>query len=98
MTREEFKKLTKEKIVILDGSSGVALQQRGMPAGVCPEQWAIDNESALIELQKEYIKAGSDIIYTFTFGANDIKLNSYILVFDSLQAFNYSIKTFSSNE
>lgn len=78
MNRKKFKKLLeKEKVILLDGSSGVALQNAGMPKGVCPEKWAIDNHRHLIKLQNDYIKAGSRIIYTFTFGANRIKLNEF---------------------
>ncbi|MCX8093428.1 MAG: homocysteine S-methyltransferase family protein [Candidatus Goldbacteria bacterium] len=80
MDRKKFIKLIKnEKVILLDGSSGVALQKAGMPKGVCPEKWAIDNSHHLIKLQQDYINAGSKIIYTFTFGANRIKLSEFNL-------------------
>mgnify|MGYP003818463223 CR=1 FL=1 len=71
--------LKKNKIILLDGSSGVALQKAGMPKGVCPEKWAISNKNHLLKLQRDYINAGSQIIYTFTFGANRTKLNEFNL-------------------
>ncbi len=77
MTKKDFLNRLKNKILILDGSSGVELQKRGMPAGVCPEKWALDNCKKLIELQTEYIKSGSEIIFTFTFGGNPIKLEEF---------------------
>jgi len=77
MDREAFKRLTEEKIIILDGATGTQLQKRGMPAGVCPEQWVIEHPDTIIEIQKEYIDAGSDIVYTCTFGGNKIKLDSF---------------------
>ena len=77
MTREEFAALAAQKVVVLDGSSGVALQKLGMPKSVCPEQWAADNPGHLIGLQRDYISAGSDIIYTFTLGGSAIKLDEY---------------------
>ena len=77
MNKQEFKALIESKIVILDGATGTHLQNKGMPAGVCPEKWVYDNPNTIIELQKEYIKAGSDIVYSFTFGANPIKLSEY---------------------
>jgi len=71
MAENKFKKLLNSgKVIILDGSTGVAMQRRGMPKGACPEKWAIENSRHLIELQDEYIKAGSEIIYTFTFGGS----------------------------
>jgi len=79
MTKAQFKNLVKKGIILLDGSSGVELQKRGMPAGVCPEKWILENPSYLYDLQQEYIKAGSQIIYTFTFGANPYKLKEFNL-------------------
>ncbi len=77
MTRKEFAALAAKKVIILDGSSGVALQKRGMPKGVCPEQWAVDNPNALIDLQRQYISAGSNMLYTFTLGGNRVKLQEH---------------------
>lgn len=77
MTRNEFRELLSNKIVILDGATGSNLQQAGMPIGVCPEQWILENEQVLIELQKKYLEAGSDIVYAPTFTANRVKLAEY---------------------
>lgn len=77
MTRQEFRELTENKIVILDGATGSNLQKAGMPAGVCPEKWILEHPEALIDLQKRYIAAGSDILYAPTFTSNRIKLSEY---------------------
>ena len=74
MTREAFKKLWNNKIVILDGATGTNLQEAGMPVGVCPEQWILEHPRALIDLQKAYVEAGTDILYAPTFSANRLKL------------------------
>lgn len=65
------------KIVILDGATGSNLSLRGMPSGVCPEQWILDHEEVLYGLQKEYVEAGTNILYAPTFGGNRIKLAEY---------------------
>jgi 5-methyltetrahydrofolate--homocysteine methyltransferase len=65
----------KKRVVILDGAMGTQLQRKGLPPGVSPEIWCLDNPDILIKLHKEYKKAGSDIIYSATFGANQIKLS-----------------------
>lgn len=65
------------KTVFLDGATGSNLVKRGMPAGVCPEKWISENKDVIIGLQREYVEAGSDIIYAPTFGANSIKLAEY---------------------
>lgn len=77
MTKKEFLELVQSKIVLLDGATGSNLQKRGMPAGVCPEQWIIEHSEIMKGLQKEYIAAGSDILYAPTFGGNRIKLAEY---------------------
>ena len=48
MTREEFATLVGSRPVILDGATGTNLQKAGMPVGVCPEQWILENPGVLI--------------------------------------------------
>lgn len=72
-----FKEKFGNGIVFLDGATGSNLALRGMPAGVCPEEWILANEDVLIGLQKEYVEAGTDILYAPTFGGNRIKLAEY---------------------
>ena len=76
MTRNEFKVLT-EHYCYLDGATGSNLVKAGMPVGVCPEQWILDNPEVMLSLQKEYVKAGTDILYAPTFTANRVKLAEY---------------------
>ncbi|MBQ8913552.1 MAG: homocysteine S-methyltransferase family protein, partial [Lachnospiraceae bacterium] len=77
MNRELFKKLVESRIVILDGATGTNLFEKGMPMGVCPEQWILDNPKHLLELQRNYIKSGSNILLAPTFTGNRIKLAEY---------------------
>ena len=77
MTRQDFRELIENHIILLDGATGSNLLERGMPIGVCPEKWILDHEEVLSELQKEFIKSGSDIIYAPTFTCNRIKLSEY---------------------
>lgn len=77
MTKEQFRILTKQKILILDGATGTNLQNAGMPTGVCPEQWILEHPKVLVKLQMEYINAGSNIVYAPTFSGNRIKLEEY---------------------
>lgn len=77
MTRQEFSTLTKEGIVLLDGATGSNLMLAGMPKGVCTEQWVTEHPDILQDLQREYKKAGSQIIYAPTFSANRISLAAH---------------------
>lgn len=78
MTKQEFLTYIKEKApVILDGATGSNLMAAGMPVGVCPEDWILKNPKALVDLQKAYVAAGTNILYAPTFTANRIKLEEY---------------------
>ena len=77
MTKEQFRTLLSKKIFVLDGATGTNLQKAGMPTGVCPEAWILEHPDVLVNLQKDYINAGSNIIYAPTFSGNRIKLEEY---------------------
>lgn len=64
-------------LIFLDGATGTNLMKAGMPSGVCPEKWILEHSQIMIDLQKEYVEAGSNIIYAPTFTANRIKLKEY---------------------
>lgn len=72
-----FREYLKQGFVILDGATGSNLQEHGMKAGDCPETWILEHPEVFIELQKSYIKAGSDVLYAPTFTCNRIKLAEY---------------------
>ncbi|MCR4599539.1 MAG: homocysteine S-methyltransferase family protein [Acetatifactor sp.] len=79
MTKQEFLELTKSKFFYLDGATGSNLVKAGMPAGVCPEDWILKHADVMLQLQKNYVQAGTDILYAPTFTANRIKLAEYDL-------------------
>lgn len=94
MTREEFQTLVKDGPVILDGATGTNLQKAGMPAGICPEQWILENSEVMINLQRQYIEAGTKILFAPTFTANRIKLEEYGLE-DALVSMNRELVALS---
>lgn len=77
MNKQEFHALIKEKPIFLDGATGSNLQKKGMPPGVCPEKWILENRDIMISLQRAFVNAGSNIVYAPTFTANRIKLREY---------------------
>lgn len=77
MNRQEFQALIKDTPLFLDGATGSNLQKKGMPAGVCPEQWILEHRDIMIGLQRDFVAAGSNIVYAPTFTANRIKLKEY---------------------
>ena len=94
MTKQEFRELAEKKLLFLDGATGSNLQKRGMPSGVCPEKWILENEEILIGLQKEYVEAGTNILYAPTFTSNRIKLEEYGLE-GQIQEINHKLVALS---
>ncbi|MCI8465216.1 MAG: homocysteine S-methyltransferase family protein [Lachnospiraceae bacterium] len=74
MTREEFRILTEQETVLLDGATGSNLLKAGMPRGICTEEWICNNPQVIIELQRGYQAAGSRIVLAPTFSANRMNL------------------------
>lgn len=85
MNKQEFQALIREHPIFLDGATGSNLQKKGMPVGVCPERWILENRDVLINLQREFVNAGTNIVYAPTFTANRIKLAEYGLEADIRQ-------------
>ncbi len=94
MKKQEFQALLKEKPLLLDGATGSNLQQKGMPTGVCPEKWILENREILIRLQQDFVDAGSNIVYAPTFTANRIKLAEYGLE-EQIRQINYDLVALS---
>lgn len=94
MTKKEFRNLVENNIVFLDGATGSNLIQKGLMPGVCPEKWILEHPQTLMDLQREYVKAGANIVYAPTFGANRIKLMEYGLQ-DSLHEMIFGLVSLS---
>lgn len=63
------------KITMLDGGMGTMLQAAGVPMGKVPEALNVTHAEAVIDIHRQYIEAGADIIYANTFSANRYKLS-----------------------
>ena len=94
MTKQQFRELADKQLLFLDGATGSNLQKRGMPSGVCPEKWILENEDIFIGLQKEYVEAGSNILYAPTFTSNRVKLQEFGLE-DQIQEMNHKLVALS---
>lgn len=90
MTKQEFQERMAQGPLILDGATGSNLLKMGMPRGICSEQWIAEHPKPLIELQKAYIEAGSEVVYAPTFLANPISLKSHGLTKET-RRLNYEL-------
>ncbi|MCD7731515.1 MAG: homocysteine S-methyltransferase family protein [Oscillospiraceae bacterium] len=73
--KERFYKLLNDnKFVFLDGGLGTMLQKSGLKTGEVPELMNLEHPEIVAGIHKAYAKAGSQIIYANTFGANSYKM------------------------
>ena len=74
LTKEALQAMAAQDPLLLDGATGSNLIKMGMPRGCCTEEWILANPQALVSLQREYVRAGSKILYAPTFQAQPIAL------------------------
>ena len=66
----------KNKFMFFDGAMGTMLQKEGLKVGELPETLNITNPEVIKKIHKQYIEAGSDVVTTNTFGANELKYSN----------------------
>ena len=67
-------RLAGQDFVLLDGAMGTMLLAAGLKLGENPELFALARPEVLLDIHRQYMAAGSNIIYACTFGANARKL------------------------
>jgi len=60
--------------IVADGATGTMLQDAGLPVGLPPEVWLLDNPDAICGVHEGYLAAGSNLILTCTFGGTRVRL------------------------
>lgn len=68
---------TKQKRLFFDGAMGTMLQDAGLPAGRLPDLWCLERPEEVRAVHLAYLRAGSRILKTNTFGSNPYKLTPY---------------------
>lgn len=71
-----IKEKIKSGITYCDGGAGTLLQSWGLKAGEKPESWNLTHPEKIIEMHRQYLQAGAQIIATCTFGANRLKFDN----------------------
>lgn len=80
--------------LILDGATGTQLQKRGYTGEECAESWTLKHPQAILEIQREYVEAGSRVLYAPTFGANRVKLEQHG-IFGKVEEYNHALVNLS---
>ena len=74
------------EFVFLDGGMGTMLQAAGLPVGMNPMLWNLTAPEKIAGVHRQYIDAGSRLLYTNTFGANRLKLEGEAEVAEVVRA------------
>lgn len=96
MTKQEFAQLTGQGVILLDGATGSNLTKAGMPKGISTELWTLEHADILMNLQRQYVEAGSQIVYAPTFAANRISLENFSMS-DRVEELNTRLVQISRN-
>jgi 5-methyltetrahydrofolate--homocysteine methyltransferase len=73
----DITELLKQPTVLFDGATGTEYQKRGLQVGHAPESWNLEQPDTVKAVHLDYIKAGSRVIETNTFGGNRLRLDAH---------------------
>ena len=77
MTRDFRSAVTDDRVYVFDGAMGTMLYSRGIYINRCYDELNLTSPELVLGIQREYVKAGADIIESNTYGANRLKLAGY---------------------
>src|SRR5262249_31218178 len=78
-----------EHVYLFDGAMGTMLYAKGVFINRCYDELNLRNPEIVLEVHKQYVRAGAEVLETNTYGANRVKLRSFGIE-DELRAINIS--------
>src|SRR6185436_919260 len=69
--------VTDDRVYVFDGAMGTELYSRGVYINRCYDELNLLSADLVLAVQRDYVKAGADVIETNTYGANRVKLGGY---------------------
>ena len=72
----DIRQAIKTKRLYFDGGMGTLLQKSGLKPGEKPENWNITHSDVITNIHLEYLRAGTNILTTNSFGANSLKFDN----------------------
>ena len=70
----EILKLIKKRFIKFNGAMGTIIKESKVDSGELPKLLNITHPETIIDIHRKYVKAGSHVVSTNTFQANDLKL------------------------
>lgn len=62
------------QVLVADGATGTNLQKMGLKPGSPPEDLVLEQPELILELERAFVAAGSDLILTCTFGGTRLRM------------------------
>lgn len=87
MAKKSLKEKLSSGLLFLDGAMGTQLMAKGIESGRCNEMLNIESPDIILSIHRSYFEAGSEAVYTNTFGANEITLGRHNLA-DEVEQIN----------
>jgi homocysteine S-methyltransferase len=75
--RDFIQAIADEHVYLFDGAMGTMLYAKGVFINKCYDELNLRNPEIVLEVHKQYVRAGAEILETNTYGANRIKLRSF---------------------
>lgn len=69
-----LERLHNDEVLVSDGATGTTLQTRGLTPGTPAEIWVLERPERIVQLHRDFIIAGADIVLTCTFGGTALRL------------------------
>ena len=66
-----------ERVLVCDGAMGTMLYGKGIFINRCFESLNLTQPALVVDVHRDYLRAGADIVETNTFGANRMKLRGF---------------------
>ncbi len=66
-----------EHVYLIDGAMGTMLYAKGVFINKCYDELNVRNPEIVLEVHRQYVKAGAEILETNTYGANRVKLRGF---------------------
>jgi methionine synthase I (cobalamin-dependent)/5,10-methylenetetrahydrofolate reductase len=73
----EFREALEKRVLVADGAMGTMLYSKGVFINRCYDELNLSLPALVRDVHQEYVKVGSDIIETNTFGANRKRLGAF---------------------
>jgi methionine synthase / methylenetetrahydrofolate reductase(NADPH) len=68
-----------EHVYLFDGAMGTMLYSKGVFINKCYDELNLRSPEIVLEVHRQYVKAGAEILETNTYGANRVKLRAFSL-------------------